>query len=356
MTPIARILEKEVSSGRTPSVQYYLFDKKNIIYECRFGLADIQAGKKLEENTTYNAFSVTKTFTALAVLQLAQNSFMKLDDPVIHYLPDFPYGREITIRHILNHSGGLPNPVPLSWIHLVGEHRAFDARAFFESIFKKHRKAKSKPGENFAYSNLGYVVLGQLIEKISGTSYENYIKQNIISRLSLQSDELCFEIKNPDRHAKGYHKRMSFTNYILGFLIDKAKFMDKPEGRWKPFKFIYVNGISYGGLIGKPLGFVRYLQELLKDDNKLINPYFNKLLLAENKNTGMCLSWFTGSLHGIPYYAHAGGGGGYYCEIRMYPDKHTGSVVFFNRTGMTDERFLDKVDKYYLGDLIPAKV
>lgn len=62
----------------------------------------------------------------------------------------------------------------------------------------------------------------------------------------------------------------------------------------------------------------------------------------------MGLSWFLGELHGNPYYCHAGGGGGYYCEIRIYPDKRQGSAVFFNRSGMTDERFLDKLDTAFL--------
>ena len=66
-----------------------------------------------------------------------------------------------------------------------------------------------------------------------------------------------------------------------------------------------------------------------------------------NKATGMCLSWFSGELNGNRYFSHAGGGGGYYCEIRLYPDPGIGSVLFFNRTGMRDERFLDKVDKHY---------
>lgn len=63
----------------------------------------------------------------------------------------------------------------------------------------------------------------------------------------------------------------------------------------------------------------------------------------------MCLGWFTGELNGIPYYAHAGGGGGYYCEIRIYPEEKIGSVIFFNRSGMSDEKFLDKVDRFFLG-------
>jgi hypothetical protein len=68
----------------------------------------------------------------------------------------------------------------------------------------------------------------------------------------------------------------------------------------------------------------------------------------KNKNTGMCMSWFSGELNSVKYFAHAGGGGGYYCEIRIYPHIKMGSVIFFNRTGMSDERYLDKVDRFYI--------
>ena len=69
---------------------------------------------------------------------------------------------------------------------------------------------------------------------------------------------------------------------------------------------------------------------------------------ARDRSTGMCLSWFSGQVSGHPYFAHAGGGGGYYCEIRLYPEKGIGSVIFFNRTGMSDARVLDNLDKLYL--------
>jgi hypothetical protein len=165
-----------------------------------------------------------------------------------------------------------------------------------------------------------------------------------------------FEIKDPGKHAKGYHRRISFSNLILGSFLDKSKYMDKPAGKWKPFKSIYVNGSSYGGLIATPNSLIKYIQELLKPDCQLIANEYKKMLFIENLTigdnaTGMCFSWFKGQLNGAEYFTHAGGGGGYYCEIRIYPDLESGSLVFFNRTGMSDQRFLDKLDLEYLKDL-----
>jgi CubicO group peptidase (beta-lactamase class C family) len=353
MKTTEQILTEQVTSGRSPSVQYFFFDQDSILDSHQMGYAKISERQKAEINTTYHAFSVTKTFTAVAVLQLAEKELIDIDGPVIDYVTNFPFGNEIKVRNLLSHSAGLPNPIPLSWIHLAGEHDSFDYHVFFEKIFAKNTKLKSKPNDKFAYSNLGYVILGQLIERISGKSYENCITEHILNKLPLGENDLAFEILDDNRHARGYLKKRSLTNVMLGFLLDKSRFIDKTEGNWKSFRNYYVNGPSYGGLIGKPVAFVKYVQALIKDDNGLITKDSKQLMFQENHNskgqkTGMCLSWFTGQLNGHPYFAHAGGGGGYYCEIRLYPGLKLGSVVFFNRTGMRDERFLDKLDITYI--------
>ncbi len=352
MDGLQKVLLEHVKENKSPSIQYILFDKDCIIMRYSYGFADIEGKKEVDEKTTYNAYSVTKTFTALAILQLAEQKKVELEQPVLRYIPGIPFGSDITVRHLLTHSSGIANPMPLSWIHLKSEHKAFDRNRFFEEILSKNSRTRSEPNEKYAYSNLGYVLLGQIIEKVSGTIYEEYITHNIINILGVAESDLGFETTDNVRHAKGYHKKSSFSNLILGFLIDRAKYMSKPEGKWVRFRDFYVNGPSYGGLIGTPYAFVKYIQELLHPDCRLISDKYRKMLFTENYTnngvpTGMCLSWFTGRLNGNKYYTHAGGGGGFYCEIRIYPDSGTGSVVFFNRTGMSDKRFLDKPDKIF---------
>ena len=350
---VDKTLTSLIEKNKTPSAQYFIFDKDKIIHKFHDGFSDIKNQKKVNKNTTYNAFSVTKTFTALAVLQLAENGHFIIDDSVKSHLPDFPYSSDITIRQLMTHSSGIPNPNPLSWIHLAEEHQSFDRNRFFNQIFKKYNKTISKPNEKFRYSNLGYVLLGRLIGKVSGQSYEAYVRDNIIKPLEINPTELDFEIFDKTQHAKGYLKKLSLLNWILGFFINEPTYLGKAEGKWKPFKYFYVNGTQHGGLIGSPNAFVKYLQELLKPNCRLLSDDFKQMLFTENftnrnKATGMCLSWFKGQLKGEQYFAHSGGGGGYYCEIRIYPEIGIGSVVMFNRTGITDKRFLDKLDKYYI--------
>ena len=353
MNEIDRLLIKLVEQDKTPSVQYRIFDSETILHNFQYGFADIKNKVKADENTAYNAFSVTKTFTALAVLQLAEQKTIDIKEPVKKHLPEFPYPPEITVKQLLAHAAGIPNPIPLSWIHLAEEHKTFDRDHFFHQIFSKNNKTISKPNEKYAYSNLGYVLLGQLIEKVSGSRYEDYIRENIIEPLKLIPNELDFTIDKISQHAKGYHKKYSISNLFLGVLLDRSKFVDGTEGKWISFRENYVNGTAHGGLIGTSNTFARYLQELLKPNCSLISDEFKKMLFTENytnngKATRMCLSWFKGELIGTPYFTHAGGGGGFYCELRIYPALGLGSLIMFNRTGMRDERFLDKTDVYFI--------
>lgn len=350
---INQILTRQVEENKTPSVQYVVFNPDAVLHQFRLGFSDIKNKLNVNENTTYHVYSVTKTFTALAVLQLAGQNKIDISQPVILYLPAFPYAVEITVQQLLTHTAGIPNPIPLSWIHLAAEHESFDRKTFFAQIYQKNKRTKSQPNEKYSYSNLGYVLLGELIEQVSGTGYEAYVKDNIIKPLKIDQKELDFTIPEMSTHAKGYHKRFSFSNLLLGMLLDKSKYMEHAGGKWLPFKNSYVNGTSYGGLIGTTGAFVTYIRELLKPNSILISDEYKKLLFTENftsnnKATDMCLGWFSGKLNGIKYFTHAGGGGGYYCEIRIYPGPGIGSVIMFNRTGMTDERFLDKLDKYLI--------
>jgi D-alanyl-D-alanine carboxypeptidase len=351
MKNINSFLKSQVDNHQTPSIQYAFFDTDSIVYELRYGLKNIKSKVPVDSSTTYHLYSITKTFTALAVLQLVQSGRIELGNPVSRYLPEFPYGQKITVEQLLSHTSGIPNPLPLKWIHLPEEHSNFNRDRFFADVFKANPKLDFEPGAKFKYSNLGYVILGQIVEKISGQSFETYVNEKIIEPSDIASSDLSFDLV-PSKHSVGYQKWWSFTNAIFGLLFDKEKFMGKREDRWKPFKPFYNNGTPYGGLFGSSTGLIKYAQTLMQPASKLLNDSYKKMLftgkIIKEKPTGMALSWFTGTLKGHRYVAHAGGGGGYYVELRIYPDLGVGSVIMYNRSGMTDERVLSQADAFFI--------
>ncbi|MBL7846578.1 MAG: beta-lactamase family protein [Cyclobacteriaceae bacterium] len=353
MTSIKQYLQEQVNGGKSPSLQYIFFDTDSIIYEFHSGVKNVRTNTAVDSSTRYHVYSVTKTFTALAVLQLAQDGKLALDKPAADYLPGFPYPKQITVEQLLSHTSGIPNPLPLRWIHRVEEHKGFNRDEFFAEVFRKHSTLDFEPGTKFKYSNLGYVLLGQLIEKVSGQSFEDYVETNIVDRSGVDRRELNFTL-DTSVHAVGYQKWFSFYNAIFTFLIDKATFMGEREGGWKPFKPFYNNGVAYGGLFGTGPSLVKYAQALLKANSVLLNDSYKEILFREGvvngQPTGMAHSWFTGVLKGNRYFAHAGGGGGYYVELRVYPNLGVGSVILFNRTGVSDERILDNIDKAFIAE------
>ncbi|NUM71650.1 MAG: beta-lactamase family protein [Ignavibacteriaceae bacterium] len=345
---LRHIIEKE----ETPGVQYIFFSSDSILYEFSGGIADMETGDTVTPRHTFNGFSVTKTFTSLAVMQLHETGKLDINRKVSDYTGDFLQGKEITIKQLINHTAGLSNPLPLNWAHLAEEDPQFNETEFISRIMKENSEPDNEPGRKFSYSNPGYLVLGEIISKVSGLSYRDYIKYNIIQRLDHADGEyLGFTISDGLPHSTGYIRKWSFLNLALNFMFDKDKFMGESAGGWSKFRNFYVDGSAYGGLIGNARGFATFLQTVLRQDTLLRKETFGLIfedqMLSNGKKSEMTLGWFRGELAGNVFYTHAGGGGGYYCEIRIYPGLNKGSVIMFNRTGVSKEDYLDKVDRFF---------
>lgn len=345
-------LRRLLDHAKAPGVQYAHVSGDSIVFRFHGGLADVARARAVARTTTFNGFSTTKTLTAVAVLQLAEQGRLQLDAPAARYVKDFPYPGTITVRNLLTHSAGIPNPIPLKWVHLTEDHTSFDRDAFFRAQYARHPEVKAPPNARFRYSNLGYELLGEIIEAVSGSTYEGYVTTSILERLGIPRSELGFTI-DPTRHALGYHRRLSLTYPILGFLVDRRAVLGEVTGGWHAFKPYYMNGAAYGGLVGTADGFAKYLQGLLNANSGLLSAESRRTLFTENvltggKSSGMTASWFTGSLSGEAFFDHAGGGGGYYAEIRLYPAVGRGSVLLMNRTGMKNDRLLDEIDRAWV--------
>ncbi|MEJ2656293.1 MAG: serine hydrolase [Desulfobacterales bacterium] len=117
---VAEILNK-LSGPCEPGIQYIVVDKNSTIYERSVGLCDVAAKKSLTLHNTMAAFSMTKMLTAITVLQLIEQDKVELNDRVDRYIKH-PYDSEITVRQLLNHTSGIPNPIPLKWVHLASKH------------------------------------------------------------------------------------------------------------------------------------------------------------------------------------------------------------------------------------------
>ena len=211
---------------QSPGVQYLLLNKNETLLEVNAGYADISGEILVGSENTFHCFSSTKTFTAIAILQLMEQGKLSLEDCASDMLPEFRFSKSFTIRHLLCHQSGLGNPMPVRWIHLASEDYSFDENKFLTEVIYKNAQLNFTPGKKFSYSNLGFLVLGKLIEKFSGMHYIEFIRKNIIEKIR-EVDKVSFTFPDAALHATGYHANSFFNRVLFSLLMNKNKFIIK---------------------------------------------------------------------------------------------------------------------------------
>jgi len=340
-----------LSSHDGPGVQYILLDKDKIVFSASRGLADIENNTPMTIDHTMPIFSMTKTLTAISILQLVERQKLDLDDRVSNYVKH-PYNQDITIRHLLSHTSGIPNPVPLRWVHLADDHHSFDEQQSLTSILENNSDSESEPGEKYGYTNIGYWLLGGVIKTVSGKNFCSFIEENITHKLGLSFNEIGCEIVDIKNHAKGYLKKYSFFNLTKYFIMDKSTWGGY-EDSWLRINNVYLNGPSFGGLISSSRTISHILQDLLKDRSQLLGDNMKSALYTQQKTTDgkyieMTLGWHIGSMNSAKYFFKEGGGAGFHCEMRIYPGNGLASVMIVNRTSLNTNKKLSQLDSWFI--------
>ncbi|PWB24019.1 serine hydrolase [Flavobacterium sp. HTF] len=177
-----------------------------VIFKKGFGSANMEWNIPNEPDTKFRLGSITKQFTAFLIVKLAEEGKIKLDVPITTYLPDYPKanGDKITIHNLLTHTSGIPNYTNDPNFFKDKARNPYTPEEFVKTFDKL--PLEFAPGEKFSYSNSGYFLLGYIIEKISGKSYEQYLQEVILTPLQMTStgyDHSDIIIKN---RAAGYEK------------------------------------------------------------------------------------------------------------------------------------------------------
>lgn len=176
---------KAITSGKAGSASVAIMEKGKLVYSEGFGMADREKSIPVEKNTLFNMGSISKVYCATAVMLLVDDGKIDLDKPVTTYLPEFTMAderyRDITVRMLLNHSSGLPGTVgPNSFGYEYHKEFYDDVLAILAKSHLKHR-----PGEMAPYTNDGFTVAEMVVAKVSGKSYIQFVRERILSPLSL---------------------------------------------------------------------------------------------------------------------------------------------------------------------------
>jgi CubicO group peptidase (beta-lactamase class C family) len=292
-----------------------------VIYAGAFGYANRNFQVPNTLATKFNIGSITKTFTALAVLQLMEQGKIKAEDPLGEFLPDCPVPEknDITIHHLLTHTSGL--------------YDFANSEVIFEMLYKRSidemipyvygQGLLFRPGADVSYSSGGFVLLGAVIEKVSGMPFGRYLLEKILKPAGMDhTGLLAAEDVSPDK-ATGYKQ------------LDRETYLDRTL--W------HFPGSSAGGIYTTAEDLFRYVRAL-RDKKLLSAEYLDLLLSPKTKETEQgraAYGWWVETMGNQEAIGHRGGTPGFSSSIYMFPGPGYAAIVLSNswrgNTGLTDQ-------------------
>lgn len=168
-----------------------------IVYEKSFGYADVEAKRLNTKDTEFQLASITKTFTAIAILQLKEKGKLSLDERFVKYFPDFPYA-EITLRHMLSHTSGLLDYGLFNKLIAENPERVFENKDIIPVLKNAGVPLQFQPGEKWDYRNLNFDLLALLVEKLSERKFEDYLKKNVFDPARMTRTYIKTALINPN--------------------------------------------------------------------------------------------------------------------------------------------------------------
>ena len=185
--------------GDAPGAAVLVLEHGRVLFERGYGLADLNSRARITPATNFRLASVSKQFTAMAIMLLVHDGKLHYDDRLTDIFPDFPdYGRAITIRHLLQHTSGLKDYedlMPAADPNLPVEQTQIQDAGVLD-LLKRQADTKFPPGAKWEYSNSGYVLLGLIVQKISGKAYPDFLRERIFRPLGMDHSVAYVRGKN----------------------------------------------------------------------------------------------------------------------------------------------------------------
>ncbi|MGB5647260.1 MAG: serine hydrolase [Muriicola sp.] len=263
-----------------PGIEIFIKKKSEVLYHKAFGISDLESKNELEINSVYDIASVSKEFTAISILQLVERKQLELTDDIRKFIPDFPTQENIiTIENLLTHTSGIKRHTNINW----AENEA--SKEFKKSIdvinYFKQDSLDFPPNQRHSYVNMNYILLGHIIEKISGKTYEEYIRKNIFEPLNMSNTFFPKVGQNITNKPKGYetennqfvlHRPHSYTQskgpgaihstakdlakWYEGLSTFKVISKESLYKAWQPYKVnnIELSNYGYGFYTDKKFG------------------------------------------------------------------------------------------------------
>jgi CubicO group peptidase (beta-lactamase class C family) len=328
-TAINEALEKTFKRDDPGAAVIVVKDGKTI-FRKGYGLANLELGVPVEPDMVFRLGSITKQFTAVAILMLADQGKLSLDDDLTKFLPDYPTkGQRITIEQLLTHTSGIKNYTSLpEWLAVW--RKDLTVKEIIDLF--KDQPMDFAPGEKWSYSNSGYILLGAIIEKVSGQTYQEFIEKNIFTPLGMKHSYYDNTARIIPRRVEGYSK----TN----------------EGYQNAAYLSMTQPFSAGSLMSSVDDLALWDAALYTE--KLVKPQSLKRawaprLLNNGKSAHYGYGWSMSAYEGHPIIEHGGGVNGFTTYALRMPADRIFVAILTNRDSMGPGAVAFKVAALALG-------
>jgi CubicO group peptidase (beta-lactamase class C family) len=283
---IDSLIQTEFKDKNGPGGVFMVAKNGKVIYQKAFGKANLELDVNLTTESVFQIGSMTKQFTAIAILMLEEQGKLNVQNPISKYIPDYPSGDKITIHHLLTHTSGIKDFTKMKSLRDISQ-KEMSPKMLVD--FFKNEPVDFAPGEKFDYNNSGYVLLGYLIELVSGGTYEDFIKENIFKKVGMNQSNYATDRQIINKRAYGYHKKeFGYVNKtVINFSV--------------PF--------SSGSLMSSANDMLKWQNALnqnllLKAENT--QKAFSKYKLNSGETFTYGYGWHIKELNGTPIREHGG--------------------------------------------------
>jgi CubicO group peptidase (beta-lactamase class C family) len=336
---IDTVFKRWAKKNSFPSIAYGLVIGDKLVYSGATGLANVKDNRPATTKTLYRIASMSKSFTAMAILKLRDEGELSLTDPVSKYIPEINGGGalttdapSITIQNLLTMSAGFPEDNP--W----GDRQLADKDQELLGQVKNGISFSNVPGVAFEYSNMGFALLGNIVTKVSGTTYQKYITENIMKPVGMNDSRWEYSEIPADVFAPGYRYEDNTWKEepilhdgaygAMGGMIctieDFAKYVSLHLSAWPP------RNTSDSGPIKR--SSIREMHQPWRVSGMAPNARTRTGTLCPGvSGYGYGLGWRQ-DCNGLTRISHSGGLPGYGSEWRIYPEYNMGIVSFANHT------------------------
>lgn len=308
------------STGKmTPGYVLAVTSNGQIVHEEFRGLAEMKTKKPIGRNTAFRLASLSKQFTAMAIMILEKRRRLSYDAPLSRFFPDFPdYGRNITVRQLLTHSSGMPDHEQPLYRQLKRNPRLVPNIYDSLKVLQRLDKLFFPAGTKYQYSDSGYVVLALIIEKVSGLSYRDFLTKNILKPLNMANSDVLDDTKPKiDNRAYGYR---TLKNGFKLFDYDPLNYIVGDEGVYSSI----VDMVKWSHAWEKPLLVSNESLDQALTSQRLLNGKIGKA----------GFSWLIDSYRKEKIIYQDGLWVGFRNIILKIPNKNVSVIILSNRTDL----------------------